>query len=71
MFGLYRAEVIGPLGADVTVNHLTNGGRVANMSIGTDESFIDRNNDVFPSAQVDRFQGKDHSALYASRMNPP
>ena len=42
-FGLNRAEVIGRLGADVTVNHLTTGGRVANMSIATDESFLDRN----------------------------
>ncbi|MDE0002020.1 MAG: single-stranded DNA-binding protein [Rhodospirillaceae bacterium] len=43
-FGLNRAEVIGRLGADVTVNHLPNGGRVANMSVATDESYIDRNN---------------------------
>ena len=42
-FGLNRAEVIGRLGADVTVNHLTSGGRVANMSIATDEGYIDRN----------------------------
>jgi len=42
MFGLNRAEVIGRLGADVTVNHLTSGGRVANMSIATDESYLDR-----------------------------
>ena len=42
-FGLNRAEVIGRLGADVTVNSLASGGRVANMSIATDESYIDRN----------------------------
>ncbi len=42
MFGLNRAEVIGRLGADVTINHLTTGGRVANMSIATDESYVDR-----------------------------
>ncbi len=41
-FGLNMAQVIGRLGADVTVNHLTSGGRVANMSIATDESYIDR-----------------------------
>ena len=41
-FGLNRAEVIGRLGADVTVNHLVSGGRVANLSIATDESFIDK-----------------------------
>ncbi len=41
MFGLNRAEVIGRLGADVTVNHLVSGGRVANMSIATDESYVD------------------------------
>ncbi|MXW21250.1 MAG: single-stranded DNA-binding protein [Gammaproteobacteria bacterium] len=40
-FGLNRAEVIGRLGADVTVNHLVSGGRVANLSIATDESYID------------------------------
>ncbi len=42
MFGLNRAEVIGRLGADVTINHLVSGGRVANMSIATDESYVDR-----------------------------
>ncbi len=42
-FGLNRAELIGRLGADVTVNHLQSGGRVANMSIATDESYIDKN----------------------------
>ena len=42
-FGLNRAEVIGRLGADATVNHLVSGGRVANLSIATDESYIDRN----------------------------
>ena len=41
-FGLNRAEVIGRLGADVTINHLTSGGRVANLSIATDESYIDK-----------------------------
>ncbi len=41
-FGLNRAEVIGRLGADVTVNHLASGGRVANLSIATDESYIDQ-----------------------------
>ena len=42
-FGLNRAEVIGRLGADVAVNHLVSGGRVANMSIASDESFLDKN----------------------------
>ena len=42
-FGLNRAEVIGRLGADVTVNNLVSGGRVANLSIATDESYIDKN----------------------------
>ena len=42
-FGLNMAQIIGRLGADVTINHLTSGGRVANMSIATDESYIDRN----------------------------
>ena len=43
MFGLNRAEVIGRLGADAVINHLTSGGRVANMSIATDEGYLDRN----------------------------
>lgn len=42
-FGKNFAEVIGRLGADVTVNHLASGGRVANLSIATDEGYIDRN----------------------------
>ena len=42
-FGKNHAELVGRLGADVTVNHLTSGGRVANMSIATDESYLDRN----------------------------
>ncbi len=41
-FGLNRAELIGRLGADVVVNHLASGGRVANLSIATDEGYIDR-----------------------------
>ena len=41
-FGLNRAEVIGRLGADVTVNDLTSGGRVANLSVATDESYLNR-----------------------------
>ena len=36
-------DVIGRLGGDVVVNHLPSGGRVANLSIATDESYIDRN----------------------------
>ena len=41
-FGMNRVELIGRLGNDVTVNHLASGGRVANLSIATDESYIDR-----------------------------
>ena len=41
-FGLNRVELIGRLGADVTVNQLTSGGRVANLSIATDESYINK-----------------------------
>ena len=40
-FGLNRAELIGRLDADVTVNQLASGGRVANLSVATDESYID------------------------------
>ena len=42
MFGLNNAQLIGRLGADATISHLTNGGRVANVSIATDESYLDR-----------------------------
>ena len=41
-FGINRVELIGRLGADVSVNHLMSGGRVANMSIATDESYVNR-----------------------------
>ena len=41
-FGKNYAEVVGRLGADVTVNHLASGGRVANLSIATDESYFDK-----------------------------
>ena len=41
-FGINRAQIIGRLGADVVVNHLAFGGRVANLSIATDESYINR-----------------------------
>ena len=41
-FGLNRAQVIGRLGADAIVNHLANGGRVANLSIATDEGYVDK-----------------------------
>ena len=41
-FGMNRVELIGRLGADVIVNNLANGGRVANLSIATDESFLDQ-----------------------------
>ena len=43
MFGLNNAQLIGRLGADVTVSNLANGGKVANLSIATDESYIDKN----------------------------
>ena len=42
-FGMNRVDLIGRLGADVSVNHLPNGGRVANLNVATDESYIDRN----------------------------
>ena len=41
-FGMNRVELIGRLGADVTVNQLMSGGRVANLSIATDESYFNR-----------------------------
>ena len=41
-FGMNRATVIGRLGADASVSNLMSGGRVANISVATDESYIDR-----------------------------
>ncbi len=41
-FGINRVELIGRLGADVVVNHLATGGRVANLSIATDQSFFSK-----------------------------
>ncbi len=41
-FGKNHAELVGRLGADVVVNNLASGGRVANLSIATDESFFDK-----------------------------
>ena len=38
-FGLNSAQIIGRLGADVTINHLASGGRVANMSVGRVEDW--------------------------------
>ena len=52
-FGLNRAELIGRLGADVTVNHLQRGGRVANLSVATDESYLDRQS----GERVDKTEG--------------
>ena len=42
-FGKNYAEIVGRLGGDVIINHLASGGRVANMSIATDEGYLDRN----------------------------
>ena len=43
-FGENRVLLIGRLGDDVAINHLASGGRVANMSVATDESYLDRQN---------------------------
>ena len=42
MFGLNQAQIIGRLGADATIASLASGGRVANISVATDESFLDK-----------------------------
>ncbi len=41
-FGLNRVELIGRLGNDVSINNLTSGGRVANLSVATDESYLNK-----------------------------
>ena len=50
-FGLNRVELIGRLGADVTINHLASGGRVANLNVATDESYVNKNGE-----RVDRVE---------------
>ena len=40
-FGLNSVQLIGRLGGDVAIANLPSGGRVANMSVATDESYID------------------------------
>ena len=41
-FGLNLVQLIGRLGDDAAVHHLPSGNRVANMSVATDESYIDK-----------------------------
>ena len=41
-FGLNSAQIIGRLGRDVDVSSLKNGSRVANLTVATDESYIDK-----------------------------
>ena len=41
-FGLNSAQIIGRLGDAAAISHLPSGGRVANMSVATDEGYIDR-----------------------------
>ena len=42
-FGLNQVQLIGRLGRDVEVRHTKSGGKVANLNLATDESYIDRN----------------------------
>ena len=41
-FGLNRVELIGRLGGPAEVNQLASGGRVANLSVATDESYLNK-----------------------------
>lgn len=51
-FGVNRAEVIGRLGADVSISSLQSGERVASFSVATDESYVDKQT----GDRVDRVQ---------------
>ena len=42
-FGLNQAQLIGRLGRDVEIRNTMSGGKVANLAVATDESYIDRN----------------------------
>lgn len=50
-FGMNRAELIGRLGADATIANLASGGRVANLSVATDEGYVDKSGE-----RVDRVE---------------
>ena len=50
-FGMNRAELIGRLGADATITNLASGGRVANLSVATDEGYVDKSGE-----RVDRVE---------------
>lgn len=41
-FGLNKVELIGRLGADAEIRHLVHGGKVANLRVCTDESYISK-----------------------------
>lgn len=41
-FGLNKVELIGRLGADAEIRHLASGGKVANLRVCTDESYISK-----------------------------
>ena len=41
-YGLNRAEVIGRLGQDAEIKHFQGGGRVAKLSVATDEGYFDQ-----------------------------
>ena len=70
-FGKNHAELVGRLGADVTVNHLASGGRVANMSIATDESYIDRNSgNKVDKTEWHRYTGNKNIAFLTSTVEP-
>ena len=42
-FGLNQVQIIGRVGADADIRTLNGGGSVANFSVATDESFLDKN----------------------------
>ena len=42
-FGLNQVQLIGRLGRDVEIRHTRSGGKVANLNVATDESYVDRN----------------------------
>ena len=53
-FGKNYAEIVGHLGGDVIVNHLASGGRVANLSVATDESYFNKSGEKVDQAEWHR-----------------
>ncbi len=53
-FGLNQVQLIGRLGRDVEIRHTRSGGKVANLNVATDESYIDKSGQKVDKAEWHR-----------------